>query len=144
MPHPLVHVEADGMSYEIINVPDPVVPYGITVDSNDRVWLAGYIGGIGRYDPLAGTWDTVVGYTGLGIQEDAEGRMWLAIYPWDTVTGVHAFDVNTMAHLTTIDMTGIAPSSRGVSIDFDGYVWMVDQNASGVEDRPGRGDLAVI
>ena len=139
LPHPLVHVEADGMSYEIINVPDPVNPYGITVDSNNRVWLAGYIGGIGRYDPIAGTWDTIVGYTGLGIQEDAEGRMWLAIYPWDTVTGVHALDVNTMAHLMTIDMTGTAPSSRGISIDFDGYVWMVDQNASAWKIDPDAG-----
>ncbi len=130
LPHPLVHVAADGSSYEIIPVPDPVNPYGITVDSNNRVWLAGYEGGIGRYDPVAGTWQTVVGYTGLGIQEDAQGRMWMAIYPWDTTTGVHAFDVNTMAHVMTIDMTGVAPSSRGISIDFDGYVWMVDQNAS--------------
>jgi sugar lactone lactonase YvrE len=129
LPHPLVHVAADGGSYEIIAVPDPVNPYGITVDSNNRIWLAGYEGGIGRYDPVLGTWQTVVGFTGLGIQEDAEGRMWMAIYPWAT-TGVHAFDVNTMAHVTTIDMTGTAPSSRGISIDFDGYVWMVDQDAS--------------
>jgi len=130
LPHPLVHVDADGAAYEIINVPDPVNPYGITVDSNGRIWLAGYQGGIGRYDPMLGTWDTVVGFTGLGIQEDAEGVMWLAIYPWDTLRGLYAFDVNTMAHLATIDMTAEAPSSRGVSIDFDGYVWMIDQDSS--------------
>ncbi len=137
-PHPLVHVAADGSSYEIIDVPAPVNPYGITIDSSGRVWLAGYQGGIGRYDPMLATWQTVAGVTGLGIQEDAEGRMWMAIYPW-TTTGVVAFDVETMAVVQTIDMTGIAPDSRGVSIDFDGYIWMVDQTDSAFKIDPDTG-----
>jgi streptogramin lyase len=138
LPHPLVHVSADGASYEIIPVPDPVVPYGITIDSEGRVWLAGYQGGIGRYDPLVGTWQTVPGVTGLGIQEDAQGRMWMAIYPWST-TGVVAFDIETMAIVESFDMTGIAPESRGISIDFDGYVWMVDQTDSAFKIDPATG-----
>lgn len=137
-PHPLVHVDADGASYEIIPVPAPVVPYGITIDSVGRVWLAGYQGGVGRYDPLTGTWQTVAGVTGLGIQEDAQGRMWMAIYPWGT-TGVVAFDVETMMIVASYDMTGIAPESRGISIDFDGYVWMVDQTDSAFKIDPDTG-----
>jgi hypothetical protein len=137
-PHPLVHVSGDGASYEIIPVPDPVIPYGITIDSQGRVWLAGYQGGVGRYDPLTGTWQTVAGVTGLGIQEDAEGRMWMAIYPWGT-TGVVAFDVDSMAIVQSFDMTGIAPESRGISIDFDGYVWMVDQTDSAFKIDPTTG-----
>lgn len=139
LPHPLVHVDADGASYEIIDVPDPVAPYGITVDSNGRIWLAGYQGGLGRYDPMLGTWDTLDGFTGLGIQEDANGVMWMAIFPWDSLRGVHAFDVDTMTHLSTIDMSAEAPSSRGVSIDFDGYVWMVDQASSAWKIDPTFG-----
>jgi hypothetical protein len=137
-PHPLVHVSADGASYEIIPVPAPVIPYGITIDSSGRVWLAGYQGGVGRYDPLTGTWQTVAGVTGLGIQEDAEGRMWMAIYPW-TTTGVVAFDVESMAIVQSFDMTGTAPESRGISIDFDGYVWMVDQTDSAFKIDPATG-----
>jgi hypothetical protein len=137
-PHPLVHVSADGASYEIIPVPDPVAPYGITIDSSGRVWLAGYQGGTGRYDPLTGTWLTVPGVTGLGIQEDAQGRMWMAIYPW-TTTGVVAFDVDSMAIVESFDMTGTAPESRGISIDFDGYVWMVDQTDSAFKIDPATG-----
>ena len=45
-------------------------------------------------------------------------------------SGVVAFDVGTMAIVESIDMTGIAPQSRGISIDFDGYVWMIDQTDS--------------
>lgn len=137
-PHPLVHVDADGASYEIIDVPSPVVPYGITIDSVGRVWLAGYQGGIGRYDPVLGTWQTVAGVTGLGIQEDAEGRMWMAIYPWST-TGVVAFDIESMAIVESLDMTGVAPQSRGVSIDFDGFVWMVDETDSAWKIDPSTG-----
>jgi hypothetical protein len=138
LPHPLVHVSADGLSYEIIPVPDPVAPYGITIDSSGRVWLAGYQGGTGRYDPLTDTWLTVPGVTGLGIQEDAQGRMWMAIYPWAT-TGVVAFDVESMAIVESFDMTGTAPQSRGISIDFDGYVWMVDQTDSAFKIDPATG-----
>ncbi len=137
-PHPLVHVVADGSSYEIIDVPAPVNPYGITIDSSGRVWLAGYQGGIGRYDPLLDAWQTVAGVTGLGIQEDSQGRMWMAIFPW-TTTGVVAFDVETMAVIQTIDMTGVAPQSRGVSIDFDGFIWMVDQTDSAWKLDPDAG-----
>jgi streptogramin lyase len=76
--------------------------------------------------------------TGLGIQEDARGRMWMAIYPWGT-TGVVAFDVETMAVVQTIDMTATTPSSRGVSIDFEGYVWLVDQDSSAFKIDPATG-----
>lgn len=141
-PHPLVRVAADGSGYEIFDVPDPVNPYGITIDSSGRVWLAGYQGGIGRFDPVTATWDTVAGVTGLGIQEDAFGRMWMAIYPW-AQTGVIAFDVDTMAVLDTIDMTGVASSSRGVSIDFEGNVWMVEDGAQAFRIDPDSGEFEV-
>lgn len=136
LPHPLVHVSADGASYEIFDVPDPVAPYGITIDSSNRVWLAGYQGGSTRYDPMTATWQTLPGVTGLGIQEDANGRMWMAMYPWETTRGVIAFDVETMAIMQTIDMTAVTPNSRGISIDFDGYVWMVDQTDSAFKIDP--------
>ena len=136
VPHPLVKVDADGMNYQIIDVPDPVNPYGITIDSRGRIWLAGYIGGIGRYDPVANTWQTVPGVTGLGIQEDAQGRMWMAIFPWDATRGVIAFNVDTMDIIKTIDMTAVAASSRGVSIDFNGYVWMVESGSQAFRIDP--------
>ena len=85
------------------------------------------------------TWQTVPGVTGLGIQEDAAGRMWMAIYPWTATRGVIAFDVETMAVLQTIDMTAVTPNSRGVSIDFDGYVWMIDQTDSAFKIDPDTG-----
>ena len=141
-PHPLVRVDWDGAGYEIFDVPDPVNPYGITIDSSGRVWLAGYQGGVGRFDPMTATWDTVVGPTGLGIQEDAFGRMWMAIFPW-TQTGAIAFDVDTMDVVDTIDLTGVAASSRGVSVDFDGNIWVVEDGAQAFRIDPETGDYEV-
>jgi hypothetical protein len=136
-PSILVRVDAVTLTYKVFVVPDPVAPYGITVDTKNRVWLAGYGGGTGRFDPLTETWQ-VVPQTGLGIQEDAKGRMWMAHYPWD-IRGVHCLDVETMAEIKFIDMTAAATESRGISIDFKGNVWMVDQTANAFRIEPEAG-----
>ncbi|MEM6994975.1 MAG: hypothetical protein AAF721_30965 [Myxococcota bacterium] len=52
---------------------------------------------------------------------------------------MYAFDVDSMALLATINMAPDAPSSRGVSIDFDGYVWMIDQDSSAWKIDPALG-----
>jgi hypothetical protein len=134
-PSILVRVDALTLAYTVHVVPDPVAPYGITVDTSDRVWLAGYAGGTGRFDPISGTWLTVP-ITGLGLQEDAKGRMWIAHYPWDTIRGVHGLDVETMAEIKFIDMTAVTTDSRGISVDFKGNVWMVDQTANAFRIEP--------
>ncbi len=126
-PFPLVHIDSQTLEYTIHNVPAPVNPYGITVDTSGRVWLAGYMGAIGRFNPADQSWATS-GYTGLGIQEDAAGRMWIAKYPWQA-TGAWGLDVETMELVAEIDLTGTAVSSRGISIDFEGNVWVVEDGA---------------
>jgi streptogramin lyase len=138
LPYQLVRVDGVTLTYTIYNVPDPVGPYGITVDTKDRVWLAGFSGGSARFDPATETWQTVP-TTGLGLQEDAKGRMWIAHYPWDTVRGVHGLDIETMAELKFIDMTAVTTDSRGISVDFKGFVWMVDQTANAFRIEPEAG-----
>lgn len=128
-PFLLARLDAVTLTYKVYPVPAPVAPYGITVDTKNRVWLAGYTGGTARFDPVTETWQTNLQVTGLGLQEDAKGRMWIAHYPWD-VRGIHGLDVETMTELKFINMTAVATESRGISVDFKGFVWMVDQTAS--------------
>lgn len=71
----LVEVHED-FSYETIAVPGQVCPYGIAVDSAGYVWIGGYQTWTGRYDPVTKAWDLIQAQ-GLGIQEDAMGRLWL-------------------------------------------------------------------
>ncbi|MFV8749049.1 hypothetical protein ACNOYE_00700 [Nannocystaceae bacterium ST9] len=116
----LVRVDYDDLSYDLINPPAEVCPYGITVDSQGYVWIGGYQTYTGRYDPAADQWDLVQAQ-GLGIQEDAQGRLWLGAYGQN---GVYAIDGDTLQVLsyTPVPTTG---QSKGVAIDFFGYVWVV-------------------
>jgi streptogramin lyase len=116
----LVRVDYDDLSYDLINPPAQVCPYGIAVDSQGYVWIGGYQTYTGRYDPVNDAWDLVQAQ-GLGIQEDAEGRLWLGAYGQN---GVYAIDGDTLQVLsyTPVPTTG---QSKGVAIDFFGYVWVV-------------------
>ena len=110
----------DDLTYDIIQVPQGICAYGLAVDSNGMIWIGGYTQTTARYDPIAKVWDTVQAQ-GLGIQEDAEGRMWLGAYGQN---GVYAIDSMTMQVLDYVPLPTTG-QSKGISIDFFGYVWVV-------------------
>lgn len=123
---PLVEVKLLTQEYKIYNPPPEVHPYGITIDHNNRVWFGADIGGTARFDPATEMWQTLPGITGLGIQEHPAGYMWMGTFP---TTGIQAIDVETMALGPFIPLP--SPSqTKGVSIDFYGYVWLVDMTNS--------------
>ena len=129
----LVRVDGVTLDYDIWMTPS-INPYGFTVDTLGRPWIAGYAGGIARFDPTTETFDVNNSITGLGIQEDADGIMWMAHYPWD-VERVIAIDRDSMAVVDEILLPG-ASLAKGVSIDFYGYVWVVDQGTSAFRIDP--------
>jgi streptogramin lyase len=110
--------------------------YGITVDTEDRVWLGGWPqGGLLRYDPAGGTWTEATipglfnngwGIRGVGI--DTHGNVWGAVhYNWSDGQ-VARFDADTAVASGNWDIEGEIPV--GVGVDFDGDVWTVNQNSS--------------
>lgn len=123
---PLVRVDAITLEYEIWTSP-AISPYGLAVDTQGRPWIAGFTGGVARFDPIGGTFDVNGDTTGLGMMPDAEGRMWVATHP-SAGTGVFALDVDTMAQVALIDLPTVL--AWGISVDFYGYVWVVDRGAS--------------
>jgi streptogramin lyase len=133
----LVRVRADDYSYKIWLTPS-ISPYGFTVDSKGRPWVAGYAGGVARFDPVTETFDLQPAYSGLGIQEDAQGRMWMAVYPWVDPNSVVAIDRDTMAVIKTVNIAG-SSLLKGISIDFFGKVWAVDQGSSAFRIDPESG-----
>jgi hypothetical protein len=133
----LVFVDHDDLSYDLITPPNEVCAYGITVDSQGFVWVGGYQTYSGRYDPQTQTWDLVQAQ-GLGIQEDAEGRLWLGAYGQN---GVYAIDGDTLQVLsyTAVPTTG---QSKGVAVDFFGYIWVVsDAGTTAVRLDPDTLDI---
>jgi streptogramin lyase len=134
-PHPLVRVDADTLMYTIWPIPAPVNPYGFAIDPDGRPWIAGYQGGIARFDPTDETWQINTDVTGVGMMGDGLGVMWIAHFPWGGMEGVSALDTETMQLLDFINVPA-ASLGKGVSIDFNGYIWLVDMSHSAFRIDP--------
>ncbi len=118
----LTKVDAQTLQVQTWPTPAALSPYGFTVDSKGRPWVAGYTGSVSRFDPMTETWAETPGQRGFGIQEDAVGRMWVAA---NYDNAALAIDTETMQ---VVDMVSL-PSGiqKGMSIDFFGNVWVVYQ-----------------
>jgi hypothetical protein len=130
MPRVIAKVDYETLDYQTWAVPPAVCSYGFTVDSKDRPWIGGFCagasGGSVMFDPETEQfthWDNTLGY---GLQEDADGIMWLATF---SPSGLQAIDTETLQVGKHIPLPG-AVGSRGVSVDFYGYVWFVDQGTT--------------
>ena len=126
----LVRVDAVTLDYEKFPVPAEICPYGFTVDSSGRPWIGSFCSQSARFTPGTDTWDLFAAL-GYGIQEDAEGRMWLADY---LLPGVREIDSDTLTLGAQIMLPASSP--KGVSIDFEGYVWVVDMGSSAFKVNP--------
>ena len=124
-PRRLIKVDFEDLGYQIWDVPGNVCSYGFTVDSLDRPWIGAFCGGTTMFDPESEEWTTLNDIMGYGLQEDANQTMWLGTY---SPPGIRAIDINTMEVGAWIQLP--TNSSRGVSVDFYGYVWFVDMQNS--------------
>jgi len=131
-PPTLSRVDAETLELTTWPVPQGLSPYGMTFDSEGHAWVAGYAGGTARFTPQTETWD-VVNVTGLGMQADSEGRVWVANYSPEA--GVTAIDVETLDILDFIPIPG-GGTTKGVSIDFYGYVWVVNMGSNAYRVDP--------
>jgi streptogramin lyase len=104
-------------------------PYGITVDSKDRVWIGNcccwhvaY-----RYDPSNNSWAAAtVKARPRGIAAAQNGLVYIAN---DQSSQVAVVDGDTMQTLSYINL-GSNRFPVGMAVDFDGFVWAVNQSAS--------------
>jgi len=130
LPSTLVRVDAKTLAYEKFTVPQGLCPYGFAVDSKGRPWTGSFCQASARFTPETQTWDEfpVLGY---GLQQDADGRMWIADY---ALPGTRAIDAESLAILDTIPLN--SGSVKGISIDFYGYVWVVDMSQSAFRIDP--------
>ncbi|RMG96088.1 MAG: hypothetical protein D6705_12175 [Deltaproteobacteria bacterium] len=129
-PRYMVRVDYDDLTYEKVPVPTNIRPYGFTVDSKGRPWIGSFVDKSARYDPVTQTWDQFPAL-GYGIQEDAQGRMWMADYG---LPGVREIDSDTLTLGVQVPLPASTP--KGVSIDFYGKVWVVDMGKSAFRVDP--------
>ena len=124
--------------------------YGIAIDEDDRVWVAGFLCEyVFRYTPAADRWFEVpIPDSGAsrGIAADGEGRIYVAssheyirigpggmISAGPPITRLTMFDADTGGSLQIVGtetdpLPGLA--STGVGLDSAGRVWLINQDSS--------------
>ncbi len=114
-------------------LPAGVASYGVTVDHFGRVWISSTLGaGVARFDPQTETWDTVEGFVSLGgLAEGPNNLMWVA-----TANGAASVDIETLERGPTF-ATNMGGEAKGVSVDIDGYIWVVNAIAWKVDPETG-------
>ena len=126
----LIRVRRSDMTYDIWDTPDGSHWYGMTVDSDGMVWLCS--AAVGRFDPVTETWTTAMvgGWTGCMADAGENGLLWMS-----NGSGVIGVDRDTL----TVTKTWDAEGSYGVSIDFEGYVWAVENGTTASKIDPVTG-----
>ncbi|MDQ3032987.1 MAG: MopE-related protein [Myxococcota bacterium] len=124
--------------------------YGIAIDSEDRVWIAGFLCPVVfRFDQDSGTWrefDLPDSGVTRGIAADAEGRIfvassheWIRFFPGgaieasEPISRVTIFDADDGGRLRifgTPERPLPGRGTTGVGLDSAGYVWLINQDSS--------------
>jgi hypothetical protein len=134
----LIRVDAETLDHETLAIPN--TPYGMGVDQNGDPWVVTYAGGPGadhvyRFDVASSTFIDVGGTQGYyrGMNLDREGRNWVA---GNSPCRLAVFDAAAGSLISDdIALPGCG-TPVGVSIDHDGFVWVVDQNGTAYKVHP--------
>jgi len=125
-------IKIDAVTLELTDLGNPNgCKYGMTLDGNGDIWSGACFGeGVYHWDHNTKIWTTLPNSGGTrvnGIMADADGNVWGA--GSSSCRLVH-IDVQSKAYVNTnIPLPGCS-NPWGVSIDFEGYVWVVDMSAN--------------
>ncbi len=122
--------------------------YGMGVDANGNMWVGSFSGPhhMYFYDVAAKTWEGIgnggnPGGGALGVQIDQEGRVWGAANgPCRLIEA----DVATKKFIKTDIVLPGCGSPWGVSIDNEGYVWVVDKANKAYKVDPDTYEIKLI
>lgn len=129
----LSRVDGETLAVSTYTVPASSA-YGMGVDGDGQPWFATYSGGAGvdfvyRFEPDTETFVSAGGISGRyrGLAIDREDRVWVA---GNSPCRLSLFDrLNDVVIDDGIDLPGCS-DPVGITIDRDGFVWVVDRGAS--------------
>ncbi|TPV94740.1 MAG: hypothetical protein B7733_13595 [Myxococcales bacterium FL481] len=136
----LIQIDFDTLEVETHTVPGGS-PYGIAVARDQSVWVTTDSYSTFRFDPQTEQFDAVEDARGLGVMVDVDNRVWIA----GTYSGANA---NNLIGVNgdTLEIIGFydfgSSETRGISIDFDGFVWMVNRADTAYKFDPEAEELA--
>ncbi|MCB9738504.1 MAG: hypothetical protein H6747_04485 [Deltaproteobacteria bacterium] len=122
----------DPLTKQMQSFPYKAGAYGINVDMFGRIWVASGANA-SRFDPTTGQWDLVPGINqvggsgggGRGVATSNDGNVYVAVDGGHKVVKINAV---TLAIEGAISLGG-GRYPVGMAVDFDGYVWAVNQSA---------------
>ncbi|MEX1363620.1 MAG: hypothetical protein AB1Z98_10860 [Nannocystaceae bacterium] len=134
---PLVRIDGATLEVQRVEMPAPPLPdqqwsYGMSLDQYGNPWIAS-AGAAAVYDVAAGQWQFIsTGNQSMrGVMVDAEDRAWFAVDASGTFgCGLGLIDVQTRTLLAPAITVPGCFTPVGVSIDVEGYVWIVDQGSN--------------
>jgi DNA-binding beta-propeller fold protein YncE len=99
--------------------------YGMTVDPDGDPWMAGCSGPVTTYEPMLNKFTAVAGTNACyrGIAADHDGNVWVAS---NGTCGIAQIDHKTNT-LIKFHNTNPCSTPVGVSVDLEGFVWLVDE-----------------
>jgi YVTN family beta-propeller protein len=114
---------------------DQFDPYGIALDEFGRVWIANYHSDdpdmqlVWMYDPSNNIWQSLkVHSRPRGIVAGGNGRVFVANDESGEVAVIDSINLNVIGYVPL----GEGRFPIGMSVDKEGYIWAVDQNANSV------------
>ena len=119
--------------------PGNVQSYGMTVDSGGNPWMAGCSGPVSTYDIVANQWVNVANTSAChrGMAIDNNGHAWVASNSPCQVVQIDAKTRTLIAkHNPVLNGQAKCSTAIGVSVDVEGYVWVVDQAGWGWKIDP--------
>jgi hypothetical protein len=130
----LVRIDIDDLSSQVWMPPSGPWWYGMTVDSEGYVWMCG--DSVARFDPMTETFTTaaVNGYTGCMAEQGEDGLLWMSSF------GGGASVIGVNRETLAVEAQWPTPDAYGVSIDFYGYVWTVNNSGAHRVD-PATGEV---
>ncbi|TPV93362.1 MAG: hypothetical protein B7733_20860 [Myxococcales bacterium FL481] len=136
----LLEIDFETMDVKKYQVPRGS-PYGIAIARDQSVWVTGDRHDTYRFDPETEVFDLVEEAKGLGVMVDIKNRVWIA----GTYSGPHSNNLigvngDTLEIIGKYDFD--SPETRGISIDYEGFVWMVDRHQTAYKFNPEAEELA--
>lgn len=128
----LVRVDPKNFKVDRFQGPGGRVVYGIAIDKHGDPWLAGWDGGLWRFDVATAQFQDMGGFAGgpqrlRGLTIDANGDAWVA---GNDPCALARYDTEAQQVVAaSIELPGCG-EPVGVSIDRDGFVWVVDRAAN--------------
>ncbi len=129
---PSKHIDADTLVVTDLGNPGSACKYGMALDQNGDLWVGHCFGeGVSHYSFQTGMWTTIPAAGGQrvnGVQADRDGNVWGA---GSDPCRLVQIDVQTKQYVNTNIPLPIGCSSPwGVSVDVEGFVWIVDMGSS--------------